>query len=347
MQEDFVLTTDTLNVSLRPLGATIHQLEFMGTDVVLGYNTAEEQEACKSHPYISTIGRVANRIANAQFSLDGHSYQLAANNGPNSLHGGNKGWDTKEWTLVEKDVAFAKFESRSAAGEEGFPLPVIASVSYSIKGNDLEIEYGAIIDEDALDGTETTQETIVNMTTHSYFNLSGFVEPTVLDHVAHFPNSLGSMELNSVQIPTGRIVKPANSPAMDFTTAPKSLGRDIAKVQEFKGYDHFYLVKGFEEAAKNDVVLAASVSSQKSGIRMDVLTDALGFQIYTANYLDGSIPTKSTQPSGFYNQHAGVCLETSAPPDAINSSNDFIRSAVILKRGGKWSQKTIFRFAMA
>ncbi|KAJ3294226.1 hypothetical protein HDU79_011293 [Rhizoclosmatium sp. JEL0117] len=342
--------TGTIAVTLRPLGATIQRIDFGGRDLVLGYDSSADQAECTVHPYFGTVGRVCNRIAGGAFSLAGNQFSLVCNNGPNALHGGPKGFDSKVWSLREQTQTSVVFECKSADGEEGFPLPLIASVSYTLNGNDLIIDYEAHIDEASLNGDEVMQDTIANLTTHSYFNLSGLDNPSILDHIVHFPNSLGHMELNSVQIPTGAIIKPDKLASMDFTSEPKTFGRDIAQVQEFKGYDHFYVVKDIDVIAadtskKQELVLAATVKSPESGIKMEMLTDAIGFQLYTANFLESTIPTKSTHPKGTYGQHAGFCLETSAPPDAINSPNEKIRSTVIIKRGQKWTQKTIYRFS--
>ncbi|KAJ3142623.1 hypothetical protein HK100_012475 [Physocladia obscura] len=357
MTSDLTLASSdgSLRVILRPLGATIANLFVadragITRDVVHGYDSSVQQRDCKTHPFYGTIGRVANRIAGGKFKLNGKTYTLVTNNGPNTLHGGIDGFDRREWVVVSQSTTTVVFSLTSGAGDEGFPLPVTVTVAYSIVGNSLEVDYQAFVPH-----TENTDEsqTIVNLTSHTYFNLSGLANNSVLTHTAHFPNSRGYMLLNNVQIPTGEIIAATTNSAMDFSSSPKQFGKNIDQVQEFKGYDHFYVTKDFTQAAidknvKNAVQLVAKVSSPDSGITMEMLTDAVGFQLYTANFNDGSVSTKSaTQPEGVYGQYSGFCLETSAPPDAINSPDENIRSLVVINNGGeKWSQKTIFRFSI-
>ncbi|KAI9337572.1 galactose mutarotase-like domain-containing protein [Obelidium mucronatum] len=342
--EEVVISNEHLSVSLWLLGATIHKLVFDGVDVVLGYDSAAAQQDCLSHPYVGTIGRVSNRIAGAAFALNGTTYTLAANSGANNLHGGARGFDRAQWALVSSTADSAAFAVRSGDGDNGFPRALTATVAYALRGAALRIEYAAALD--AGEGGET----VASLTTHAYFNLAGFVRPSILDHVAHFPHALGHLKLDSAQIPTGELVRPLDDPAMDFSTAPKSFGRDIASVQEFKGYDHFYMLKDCDEIAhdpikKKEMILAAVVSSPKSGIQMQVVTDAVGFQLYTGNFLDASIPTKSSHPKGFYEKHGAFCLETSAPPDAVNSTSESVRATTLLKKGEKWSQNTVYSFS--
>ncbi|KAJ3209757.1 hypothetical protein HDU82_000183 [Entophlyctis luteolus] len=349
---DVTIATDELTVVLRPLGATISKLLYAGKDgvvrdLVMGYDTADAQADCTAHPYVGTVGRFANRIANGTFNLNGKSYSLAQNNGPNSLHGGVDGFDRRVWDVVATSQTSVSFQLTSPADDQGFPLAVIATVVYEVVDSSLHISYGAAV-ADSQDSSDEGLETIVNLTTHSYFNLSGMVNPTILTHTAYFPDSRGHLVVTEHQIPTGEISTSVSG--LDFTSVGpggKSFGTDMQLVQQFRGYDHFYVRKDFATADK-DVVLAAVVRSPESGIRMEMSSDAVGFQLYTANWNDGTVKGKSTQPPGTtFGSYSSFCLETSAPPDAINSDNENIRALVTIKKGKDWSQKTVYKFSKA
>ncbi|KAJ3142622.1 hypothetical protein HK100_012474 [Physocladia obscura] len=360
-------STTPFSVVIRPLGATIVSIftpdrEGVIRDVVHGFQTAQEQRnikvytsqlhylQCKDqqdHQYVGTVGRVANRIANGEFQLNGRKYQLPINKPPNSIHGGIVGFDSKEWAVVSKTNSSVKLQCYSDAGEEKFPLPLIASITYTIQNSTLEIDYEAHIPTEEPEVTSADEtETIVNLTSHTFFNLTGMRNPSILAHTAQFPSARGHFVLNYVQIPTGEIALTGSIPEMDFTVA-KAFGAEIEKLAQWRGYDHFYITKDL--AIDSNVILrAAIVECAESGIVLEMHTDAVGFQLYTGNWLNATIPTKiKSQPAGFYGPHSAFCLETSAPPDAVNSLDPNVRKTVVLKKGGDpWQQRTEYRFRL-
>ncbi|KAJ3263785.1 hypothetical protein HDU77_009938 [Chytriomyces hyalinus] len=343
---DISIATPSITVALRPLGASIASIlvrdkDGVERDVVLGFPTEAAQRDSPTHPYVGTVGRVANRIANARFSLNETKYELIANNGPNCLHGGVNGFDSKVWTVESKTASQVVFSLESEDGEEGFPVAVKSTVTYTVEDSSVKINYSVTPIQEEGD----SRLTVVNLTTHSYFNLSGFEKGSMLEHVASFPSALGHLETTDTQIPTGKLIETGAAPEMDFTTAPKTFGQDLQLVQEFRGYDHFYVVKPFSKQAEKDVRLAAVVHSVETGIVMEMLTDAVGFQLYTGNWLDGTIPLK-TDASRSYEAYSGFCLEASAPPDAINSTDASVRDTVTVGNGKDWNQVTVYRFGV-
>ncbi|KAI8613969.1 galactose mutarotase-like domain-containing protein [Chytriomyces sp. MP71] len=353
--DDVELDHGGLRVAIRPLGATIARLlvrsgDGSARDVVLGFASAARQEADAAHPYFGTIGRVANRIANARFSLDGTTeFALARNSGPHCLHGGSVGFDSRVWTVVATAANAVTLQIDSRDGDEGFPGHVRASIEYSIQASTAEQPAGLSISYkvESMD----SKVSIANLTTHSYFNLSGLHKESILDHVAHFPNVKGHLLTDDTQIPTGELVPTGQDSAMDFTSAPKAFGRDFQHVQQFRGYDHFYVLRDVDAdftAAEKKLQLAASVSSPESGITMECWTDAVGFQLYTGNWLDGTVTGKpGSQPEGaFCGPHSGFCIEASAPPDAINSKSEHVRGTVIVQADKPWMQRTLYTFSI-
>ncbi|KAJ3102219.1 hypothetical protein HDU97_000716 [Phlyctochytrium planicorne] len=337
-----------LTCRIRPHGATVSHLIVkdpvtgVSRDVVQGFDSLEEQLAADkaANPYYGTIGRVCNRIAKGTFQLNGKTYSLPINNGPNSLHGGLQGFDKKPWKVVSVSSTRAQLSYRSADGEEGYPCALLIHITYTTKDpSEVLIEYAAEIEPDQ----NSTQDAIVNLTTHSYFNLSGFLpgtSPDVLGHKLkiHGPNT--HLFLDSNQIPTGQIGK---LPALDFSVA-KEIGRDLKHVMEFRGYDHYFFVGEVGADGMRDGV---EIECEEARLRLKMRTSAVGFQLYTANWMDGSLgPKKETQKDGHaYGQYSAYCLEASAPPDAINSKDEKIRNLVILKPGQTWNQATSYSFS--
>ena len=277
----------------------------------------------KGNPFFgSLVGRYGNRIANAQFSLDGKKYTLAANNDGNSLHGGNKGFDKVVWK-AEKMAGDSSLELTylSKDGEEGYPGNLSVKVVYTLTNdNALKIDYTATTDK----------PTPVNLTNHSYFNLSAGRDSTILGHQLMI-NADKFTEVNDKLIPTGKLPGVKGGP-MDFT-ASKEVGRDIGQVKG--GYDHnFVLVKQGNELSK-----AAEVYDPGSGRVMEVWTTQPGVQFYTGNFLNGQLV--NTPGNVKYNKHAALCLETQHYPD---SPNQPAFPTTILKPGETYSQTTIYKF---
>ena len=289
-------------------------------DVVLGFDNLDQY--LKVHPYFGcTVGRVANRIAKAQFTLDGHTYKLAVNNGPNHLHGGIKGFDKMVWKADPQPGAAVKFSYSSPDGEEGYPGKLDVTVTIALTdANELKIDYAAITDK----------PTPVNLTNHSYFNLAGAGD--ILNHELtlmaeyHTPSDANS-------IPTGEIKSVKGTP-MDFTI-PKPIGSRFSQIKrEPVGYDNnFVLNSGGKKLA-----LAARVYEPQSGRVLELQTTEPGVQLYTANYLDGSLIGKG---GTVYRQHCGFCLETQHYPDSVNKPKF---PPIILRPGQTYRQTTVHKF---
>ncbi|CAD5119027.1 DgyrCDS7677 [Dimorphilus gyrociliatus] len=271
----YTLQNESIEVSIINYGATITSIKVPDAhgikgDVVLGYDTLEEYT--KNIPYIGcTIGRFANRIANAKFYCDGVLYdKLYANDGPNTLHGGKEGFNKKIYTTVVDDSAVT-MTYKSVDGEEGFPGNLTLNVKYSLTDNNgLKIDYNATTDK----------ATPCNITNHSYFNLSGMKEKDVYNHSVQILCDEYTPAVNN--IPTGQIVQVTGP--FDLRK-PKLMGDMIKELPELNGYDNNYCVKGWKEI-KRDIQLVARVRHNESGRRMNVYTTQAGLQFYTGNHLD-------------------------------------------------------------
>jgi aldose 1-epimerase len=298
-------------------------------DVALGYDNVQGYVA-KTPYFGATVGRIANRIKNAKFQLEGKEYKLAANNGPHNLHGGKKGWDKVIWNAEPVETANGpsiKFSYVSPDGEEGFPGTVKATAIYTLDNNDqLDIVMEATTDK----------ATIVNMTHHSYFNLGGHGSGTILDHeLTLFADKYtpSAPVPNADPVPNGE-VKPVKGTPFDFTVA-KPIGKDNqAAGGKPIGFDHNWVVNGDRGKMRQ----AARLKDPKSGRVMTVETDEIGIQFYVGKFLDGSIVGKGAT----YKQYDGLCLETQAFPNAINVPA--WKEQVILKPGAAYKHRVIYRF---
>lgn len=293
-------------------------------DVVLGFDSLAGYFQ-KGVPYFGAlVGRYGNRIAKGRFTLDGVTYKLATNNGPNHLHGGLKGFDKVVWQAEEvsgDEGPGLKLTYRSKDGEEGYPGNLTATVVYTLtKDGAVKIDYTA----------ETDKATPVNLTNHSYFNLSAGQEPTILKHEITI-NADKYTVVDDNLIPTGEL-KPVKGTPFDFTTA-HVIGERIAQVKG--GYDHNYVLN--HPASQS--ALSVKVYDPSSGRVMEVFTDQPGVQFYTGNFLDGSLTGKDKKP---YAKNAGLCLETQHFPDSPNQSTF---PTTILKPGEKWHSTTLYKFS--
>jgi aldose 1-epimerase len=292
-------------------------------DVVLGFDTLEGYIA--NRPWFgATVGRVANRIAQGKFSLDGKQYSLEINDPPNNLHSGSHDLSHVVWAaepLKESDGAAVRFSYHSPNGDEGFPGNLDVSVTYTLTNqNELKLNYTA----------KTDQATPVNLTHHSYFNLDS--QPDVLGEILYI-NADRYTPVNATLIPTGEIA-PVRGTPLDFTH-PKAIGADIAGMKgDPGGYDHNFVLNG--EAGQ--LQLAARAFAPSSGREMEVWTTEPGVQFYSGNFLDGSITGKR---GVVYGPHSGFCLETQHFPDAVNQPKF---PSVILHPGQEYHQETIYRF---
>ena len=298
-------------------------------DVVLGFNTLAEY--LKNPRYFGAIiGRHANRIARGEFSLSGKTYRLTQNNGPNHLHGGNKGFDKVVWDAQEETghaEAQLRLNYESADGEEGYPGNLSAAVTYKLLStNELRIDYRATTDQD----------TIVNLTNHSYFNLAG--SDTILTHELMI-NADRFTPVAEDLIPTGEIREVRDSP-MDFTRSV-SIGATITEKYDqlnfTGGYDHNFVLTKSDESLR----LAARVYEATSGRILEVLTTQPAIQFYSGNFLDGSVAGKG---GTVYKKYAGFCLEPQHYPD---SPNHPAFPTTVLKPGEEYSQTSVFRFSAA
>ena len=293
-------------------------------DVVLGFNNLTDYMG--DHPYFGCIvGRYANRIAGGKFKLDGKEYTLAKNNGNNHLHGGMKGFDKVLWKCSKqsgRDSVAVRLQYESNDGEEGYPGKLSVSVTYALNNkNELRIHYEAT----------TSKPTVVNLTHHGYFNLAGAGSGDVLKHELMI-NAQQYAVVNEELIPTGELRSVEGTP-MDFRS-PCPIGKRIEMVEG--GYDHNYILN------REDVslTLAARVTEPVSKRVMEVWTTEPGIQLYTGNFLDGSLKGKGGK---VYGKHYGFCLETQHFPDSPNQP-DF--PSVILRPGETYMQLTVYKFSV-
>ena len=304
--------------------------EKVSEEVVIGFNNLEQYT--KDNPYFGAlIGRFGNRIAKGKFTLDGKEYQLATNNGENALHGGPEGFHRVVWTAEEAkggDVATLKLKYLSKDMEEGYPGNLTVVVTYTLnQDNALDVKYEATTDK----------KTVLNLTQHSYFNLSGDFTKTILnDEVVINADKLVPVDANL--IPTGKLTDVSNTP-FDFRKS-KTIGKEIeAKDDQIKkglGYDHCWVLNNQDKGYR----FAASAYNHTSGRLLEVYTDQPGIQLYTGNFLDGTLPMRN---GGTYAHRTGLCLETQHYPDSPNQK-DFPTTE--LKPGEKYESKTTFKFSV-
>jgi len=316
-----------VRASLMNYGATLVALEApdrdgKSADITLGFDALEDYVKFNSPYFGSIVGRCANRIAGGRFHLGGKEYSLATNAGDCHLHGGLKGFDKVFWR-AEAEPSSVKFTYLSPDGEEGYPGNLAVTVTYTLnENNELTIEYSATTDK----------PTPVNLTNHTYFNLAG--SGNILGHELLIA-STQYLPVNDALLPTGEI-HPVKGTPMDFT-ASTSIGRRIHQLKgDPIGYDHTYVLENDDETIK----LAARVIEPQSGRVLEVHTTEPGVQLYTGNFLDGTISGKG---GGAYHQYAGFCLETQHFPDSANQPTF---PSVILKPGQPYHQKTMYRLGV-
>ena len=299
-------------------------------DVVTGHNTIDEY-LTSEEPYFGAIcGRYGNRIAKGKFILDGILYdKLAINNGPNSLHGGIKGFNSVVWDLKQIDQQTVELKYTSIDGEEGFPGNLNTTVTYHLSNdNEVIITYQATTDK----------PTILNLTNHSYFNLSGQGNPSVYNHSLMI-NADYYLPTDETAIPYGPKEKVEGTP-MDFRT-PHEVGERIEEEFEAlkfgKGYDHTYILNKRNE---NELSFCARCSSPITGIVMECYTTEPGVQLYTGNWMTGNFVGKNGQR---YPARAALCLETQHFP---NSPNNPDYPSVTLRPDDTFRSQTIYKFSV-
>ncbi|RYY14701.1 MAG: galactose mutarotase, partial [Cytophagaceae bacterium] len=299
-------------------------------DVVLGFdslNGYRSEAFLKANTYFGAlIGRYGNRIAKGRFALDGQAYQLPINNAPNSLHGGTAGFDKRVWTATpgtSADGPTLTLGYQSPDGEEGYPGTLQVTVVYTLThANALRIEYTATTD----------QPTVLNLTNHSYFNLSAGQVKDVLNHEVQLLADRFT-PVDSTAIPTGELAPVAGTP-FDFTTA-HAIGQRLGQVPG--GYDHNWVLADHPRPAP---ALAATVHEPTSGRTLAVYTDQPGVQFYTGNFLDGTL---TGQGGTVYGPNAGFCLETQHFPDSPNQPSF---PSTVLRPGETFRSVTEYRFGV-
>ena len=323
-----------MEVSITNFGATVVTLKVpdrsgKAADIVLGYDTLDGYENGTSY-FGATVGRYGNRIAGGKFSIDGKTYTLPKNNGENTLHGGIVGFNKRVWKareIASKEGESLEMTYLSADGEEGFPGNLSAKVVFTLPAerNELRIDYTATTDKD----------TVLNLTNHSYFNLSGEGSGDILDHVMTL-HSKQFTPVDKTLIPTGELKNVGGTP-MDFNSAT-AIGKRINENDEQlvfgKGYDHNWVLT----RAGGGLSMAAEAYDPKSGRKLEVLTTEPGVQFYSGNFLDGA-KGKGNKP---YPQRAAFCLETQHFPDSPNHANF---PSTLLKPNAVFHSQTVFRFS--
>ena len=282
-------------------------------------------------PYLSTlIGRYGNRICKGRFQLHGKEYQLPINNGPNSLHGGLKGFNAKVWDALQMNDHTLVLKYVSPYGEEGFSGEMKTIVVYSFTDdNELVIEYMAT----------TNKKTIVNLTSHGFFSLAGIANPTpTIENLECEINADFYIPIDETSIPTGEILRVEGTP-FDFRK-PKAVGKDIdadnEQIKNGAGYDHCFVLNKKEEG---ELSFAARIKEPVSGRIMEVYTTEPGVQVYTDNWADGY----KGQNGATFPRRSAICFEAQHFPDSPNRP---YFPSVVLNPGEQYTQKTVYRFAV-
>lgn len=324
-----ILRNGEISVELTNIGASvvaIHTPDRDGTtkNIVAGFNDLSQYDINKD--YLGCIvGRYANRIANGRFTLNDKKYQLTVNDGINHLHGGVNGFHLKHWLMdgfaENEDDCSVTFSCSSVDGEEGYPGNLQVKVQYELSRNVLKLHFTATTDS----------STPVNLTNHSYFNLSGFEQTVISDHTLQI-NADDYIEKSSMNTPTGRIL-PIRGTDLDFR-APKAIGKGINGFPADMGYDHTFVL----QSNGKEIKTAAVLNDAGSGRTLTVFTNKPGIHIYSANYWDGT--TVGTQHKS-YIKHGAVALETQLFPDSANHPHF---PDCILNPGEVYDYTTIFQF---
>ncbi|MDH6365733.1 aldose 1-epimerase [Enterococcus sp. PF1-24] len=306
----YTIETDTLKLTASDLGGLIVKLEVpdkngVWRDVVLGFDTLNDYLEKNAPNFGANVGRNANRTANACFKIDDIEYQMPANEGINNLHSGPNTLQLRLWEMINAEENKLVFALDSLDGDQGFPGNMRMSVAYVVEDGGVTITYDGLSDK----------KTVFNMTNHSYFNLNGHDQGTILNHQLQMNANYYTPVIDSNSIPTGKLANVAETP-MNFLTA-KTIGAEIdadfEQLQMTGGYDHnFVLNKG-----KDQFAYFAKAVGDQSGIAMEVATDLPGVQLYTGNFLDGLVGKNQVA----YQKRAAFCLETQYFPNSLNEEN--------------------------
>jgi len=324
----YTLTNGSMTVKITNFGGIVTELwvpDKKGAlkDIVLGFDNLGQY--VQEHPYFGCIvGRYANRIAEGRLRIDSVEYKLSTNNNGNHLHGGNKGFDKAVWKAkpsVKNNSVILELRHQSKDGEEGYPGNLSVTVVYTLNvKNELSVSYEATTDK----------PTVVNLTHHSYFNLEGAGEGDILGHSVMM-NAEKYTVPNELLIPTGEL-RLVEGTSLDFTKA-RPIGARIRDIQG--GYDHNFVLRRTADALS----LAARVVAPNSGRTMEVWTTEPGMQLYTGNFLDGSLAGKKKKN---YLKHYGFCLEAQHYPDSPNHPGF---PSTLLRPGHTYKQWTVYKFS--
>lgn len=330
--EIFELNNGTMQVKITNYGATITSLSVPDkdgnlADVVLGCDSLEPYLKGDVPYFGCIVGRVANRIKDGKFTLNGIEYQLPINKPPNSLHGGHKGFSKKVWEVVERKegkTPSITFKYHSQDGEEGYPGDVSVTATYTLTSSTtMRLDMEAVPEN---------KPTPINLAQHTYWNLAGHSSGNILDHsIQIWGSHITPVDQNTV--PTGEIT-PVKATPFDFTTE-KKIGTSIHEVG--LGYDHNYALDCSEE--KEGLKHAAKVKDPSSSRVLNLWTTAPGMQFYTANYVNGV----AGKDGAVYGKHSGLCLETQGYPNAINQPNF---PSIVVQPGEKYQHTMLFEFSV-
>ncbi|SFE43555.1 aldose 1-epimerase [Chitinophaga sp. CF118] len=316
------LKNEQMSVTITNLGCSITAIytpdrNGVMKNVVAGFSDLQQYERNEAY-FGCVVGRYANRIAYGRFLLDGQPVQLSVNDAGNHLHGGFEGFHKKVWEIVEVTDTGVVMEYLSRDREEGYPGNLRVKVQYTLDNEGrFSIQYTGMTD----------QCTPVNLTNHSYFNLSGFEQPLITDHLLYI-NAYYYTGKNELNVPDGKILKVEGTP-LSFLQ-PKRIGADIDRFPADQGFDHNYVLNGKRE---DGIVPAATLYDPLTGRQLRVFTDQPGLQLYTANLWDGSL----------YEKHGAVALETQAFPDSPNHPQF---PGTILEPGSTYETCTIYEFSV-
>ena len=319
------VTATITNYGGRVVSLVVPDKQGNPVDVVLGYQDLAHYRQAGEAYFGATIGRYGNRIANGRFTLDGETYALEVNDGANTLHGGKNGFSAKVWEVEQATADSLVLHYVGRDGEAGFPGCLETTVVYRLTANnELAIRYRATTDK----------TTVVNLTNHTYFNLNGAGDPSILDQVLTL-HADRFTPVDSALIPTGQLADVTGTP-FDFRQ-PTPIGERIdaphEQLEYAGGYDHNFVLRQAEGLS-----LAASVESPKTGIVMDVLTEEPGIQFYSGNFLDN---VQGGKGGHTYPHRSGFCLETQHFPDSPNQP-EF--PTTVLQPGKVYQTETVYRF---
>lgn len=315
------------NFGARVVAITFPDKSGKTTDLTLGFDNIHDYQNINCN-FGATIGRYANRISLAQFPLEGNNIRLTANNGQHCLHGGEYGWQTKTFKTKNITDSSIVFSYTSPDGDEGFPGNVSSEIKYSLtSNNELHISYYATTDK----------TTVINLTNHTFFNLSGNPGKTVLDHILYI-NASRYTPIDSTMIPTGKIETISGTP-LDFrnpSVISSKIDFEYEQIKYAKGYDHNWIL----DTDGNIEVPAASLYSPQTGIMMEVFTDEPGIQVFTGNAFNGSFNGRKGIP---YKDRPSVCFETQHFPDSPNNPQ---WPTTILKPKETYHSNCIYKFSI-